>query len=88
MNYKEFKTEIDTQLDKAQRVPKEPMTTEQTKLFNSIMAGLEVTQIIIEARGLKQSANALTEDIEKLYKLKELIEGGDHEPKNNSNRTP
>lgn len=70
------RTEIDTQLSKAQRVPLEPMTTEQTILFNSIMAGLEVTQMIIEARGLKQSSDALKDDIEKLYQLKELIEEG------------
>jgi len=70
------RTEINTQLSKAQRVPLEPMTTEQTKIFNSIMASLEVTQIILDARGLDQSAKAQQEDIEKLYKLKELIEEG------------
>lgn len=70
------RTEINTQLSKAQRVPLEPMTTEQTKLFNSIMAGLEATQIMLKAKNELNILGYLTEDIEKLYKLKELIEEG------------
>lgn len=70
------KTEIDTQLSKAQRVPKEPLTTEQTILFNSIMAGMEATQIMLKAKNELNILGFLTDDIEKLYKLKELIEEG------------
>jgi len=54
----------------------QPFTMQQTILFNSIMAGLEATQIMLKAKNELNILGYLTEDIEKLYKLKELIEEG------------
>ena len=54
----------------------QPFTMQQTILFNSIMAGLEATQIMLKAKNELNILGYLTEDIEKLYKLKELIKEG------------
>ncbi|HRC15964.1 MAG TPA: hypothetical protein PLY25_09820 [Bacteroidia bacterium] len=59
----------------------QPFTMQQTILFNSIMAGLEATQIMLKAKNELNILGYLTEDIEVAVTGKEYIEeffGGDY----------